>query len=217
MARSPLTRAIPPVVVLVAGAAASMALAPERTLELERPLAEFPGRLAGFERVGEEELSRGELRQLHPDDYLLRSYRGEDGLSLDLFVAFYGRQGSGSSPHSPRNCLPGSGWQPVRHDRVAAAVRDGRVPVNRYVVQHESGARALVYYWYQGRGRVAASEYIVKLDLLRDAVFRRRTDEALVRLVFPVAGGEEELSRVDATAARAVREVIELLSGHLPA
>lgn len=46
--------------------------------------------------------------------------------------------------------------------------------------------KALVYYWYQGRGRIEASEYLVKWHLLRDAALRGRTEEALVRIVVPL-------------------------------
>lgn len=214
--RRPRLETLLPCAVLLAGFVGRFTVQPERTLELARPLATFPERVDGFTEAERTALSAGELRVLRPDDYLLRTYR-EDALDLTLFVAFYGRQASGSSVHSPRNCLPGSGWEPVRHERVPIATVYGSGQVARYVVEHESGARALVYYWYQGRGRVTANEYRVKAHLLRDALLRRRTDEALVRLVFPVGRGAEELERVDARASRTVREVIRLLSHHVPA
>ncbi|MGH7541124.1 MAG: exosortase C-terminal domain/associated protein EpsI [Gemmatimonadota bacterium] len=215
--RRSLARAALPAAVLLAGFAGRLTIQPERTVDLERPLAAFPARVAGFEASATQELSSGELRVLRPDDYLLRTYEAESGVDLTLFVAFYGRQASGSSVHSPRNCLPGSGWEPVRHDRVETPTVYGDGWINRYLVEHESGTRALVYYWYQGRGRIAANEYLVKFDLLRDAIVRRRTDEALVRLVFTVGENPEDLLRVDAQASRAVREVIRLLSDHVPA
>jgi EpsI family protein len=63
---------------------------------------------------------------------------------------------------------------------------DGRTyPMNRYLLGKE-GAQALVYYWYQGRGRIEASEYTVKWNLMRDAAVHGRTEEALVRVVVPV-------------------------------
>jgi hypothetical protein len=52
-------------------------------------------------------------------------------------------------------------------------------------------ATAVVYYWYQGRGRIVSNEYRVKCNLLRDAALSGRTEEALVRVLVPVraAGG----------------------------
>ena len=75
--------------------------------------------------------------------------------------------------------------------------------VNRYLLQNED-VRALVLYWYQGRGRVQANEYLVKWDLLRDAVLRQRSDEALVRIVVPLSGSEEDSFRL----ARSVAETL---------
>ena len=86
------------------------------------------------------------------------------------------------------------------------------VQVNRYMLRREED-RALVLYWYQGRGRVAHNEYAVKFDLLRDAALRGRTDEALVRIVVPVTQAEE-------TAFSLARDfaalVIPALEGALP-
>lgn len=210
--------AVVPAALLLIGAGGKAAVQPARGLELRAPLSAFPERIGSHELASAEELTKGELRILRPDDHLLREYRGAAG-GFTLFVAWYGRQLGGSSIHSPRNCLPGAGWEPVAHDRVAVPTPYGEGRVNRYLVEHESGARALVYYWYQGRGRVAADEYAVKWHLVRDALLRRRTDEALVRVVFPLgrARGASPASALQAAPAlETVTEVARLLAPHLP-
>jgi len=85
--------------------------------------------------------------------------------------------------------------------------------VNRYLIR-KGTERALVLYWYQGRGRVQANEYRVKWDLLRDAVLRRRTEEALVRVVVPLSGDDEE--RATQLGARIVGSVVPALARTLP-
>ncbi len=202
-----------PAVLLCLGVVGLYTLRPAGRRDLRQPLDEFPSALAGYERSGERVLTGAELTALRPDSYLLRTYESEHLPRLDLYIAFYGRQASGSSVHSPRNCLPGSGWEPVQHDRLAIETSLGRGTVNRYVVEHESGSRALVFYWYQGRGRVEASEYRVKWDLVRDALLRRRTDEALVRVVFPL-GRARSPSEVDAASLLVL--IAEALHPHLP-
>jgi hypothetical protein len=57
--------------------------------------------------------------------------------------------------------------------------------LNKYLLKNK-GEAAVVYYWYQGRGRVVANEYAVKWNLLRDAALAGHTEEALVRVVVPV-------------------------------
>ena len=72
------------------------------------------------------------------------------------------------------------------------------------------GTLALVYYWYQGRGREESSEYVVKWDLLKDAALYGRTEEALVRIVVPInadARGYDAKSRkASVDAANAIAE-----------
>jgi EpsI family protein len=63
--------------------------------------------------------------------------------------------------------------------------------VNQYWVQ-KGLDKLLVLYWYQGRGRVIASEYWGKVWLVADAITRNRTDVALVRISTTTVGGEEE-------------------------
>ena len=52
------------------------------------------------------------LDVLRADDTLNRIYRLRAASSY-LFIAYFKTQRYGQSPHSPKNCLPGSGWEPV--------------------------------------------------------------------------------------------------------
>jgi EpsI family protein len=88
----------------------------------------------------------------------------------------------------------------------------GQATVNQYLLQKEND-RALVLYWYQGRGRIAHSEYAVKLDLLRDAALRGRSEEALIRIMVPVKGTED---RALEFAKRVAAEVIPMVDQALP-
>jgi hypothetical protein len=71
-----------------------------------------------------------------------------------------------------------------------------------------------VYYWYQGRGRVAADEFRVKWDLLRDKALTGRSDEALVRIVVPYAGN---VAPADSLARKVAAVLIPQVESHLPA
>lgn len=79
----------------------------------------------------------------------------------------------------------------------------GEVKVNRCVLQRGDD-RALVMCWYQGRGRVEANEYAVNLDLLRDAVLRRRSDEPLVRVLVPVIENQDAALAMATEVAKTV-------------
>ena len=120
-------------------------------------------------------------------DYVHRLFQRD---SLDpgfsVYVGYYDYQVQGKTIHSPKNCLPGAGWETLQGGTRTVDVSGKPYVMNRYLLANK-GAQALVYYWYQGRGRIEASEYKVKLNLLKDAALHGRTEEALVRIVVPVA------------------------------
>ena len=87
--------------------------------------------------------------------------------------------------------------------------------VNRYLLSN-AGERALVYYWYQGRGRVASNEYRVKWDLLRDSALRGRSEEALVRIVVPISP-RMPIERADSVAGAAAVALVPAVFEALPA
>lgn len=156
---------------------------------LRTPLARFPVALGGWELVREQTIEDRLLAVLQADDYLLRSYRNSEGKVIDLYIGYYGNQRTGKTIHSPKNCLPGWGWQPLESGQVSLATGLAEAPpvsINRYLVEKD-GQRALVLYWYQAHGRIIASEYWGKIYLVWDSLRLRRRDGALVRLVLPVA------------------------------
>ncbi len=126
------------------------------------------------------------IAQLGVDDYINRRYVATDAPPVALYVGYYASQRQGDTIHSPQNCLPGAGWQPVTAERTTLDVGGQTIPVNRFIIQKGIDRQA-VFYWYQGRSRVVASELANKAWLMLDAARLRRTDGGLVRVITPVA------------------------------
>lgn len=123
-------------------------------------------------------------------DYTNRFYVDPSNSIVQLYIGYYSSQRTGDTIHSPKNCLPGAGWEPVKQAYATINLDSGRkIVVNDYVIQQGLN-RDLVFYWYQGRGRVIASEYWGKFWMISDAITRNRTDGALVRLVTPILDKE---------------------------
>ena len=154
-----------------------------------RPLGQLPYSLATWK--GEDLSIEGRIVQaVGVSDYLNRVYRGVPAGAIQLYIGYYASQRTGDTIHSPKNCLPGAGWDPIHSGYVRLSVPGGsKIVVNEYVVQQDLDKR-LVFYWYQGRGRVIASEYYGKFWMVADAISRNRTDGALVRLITPMDDGE---------------------------
>lgn len=167
-----------------------------------RPLAAFPETLeaAGGRWEGKDlEMDQEVLKVLKLSDYLLRAYRPAGGAAeagpLWFYVGFYRSQRTGATYHSPRNCLPGAGWQFVEAGPVTVAPADGEaITINRVLVERGMERQAILY-WYQDRGRVIASEYRAKAYLMWDALTRHRTDGALIRISVPVTDTDEAAFR----------------------
>ena len=148
-------------------------------------------------------------------NYTFRGFtRDSTDPGFSVYVGYYDYQVQGKTIHSPKNCLPGAGWEAVENGTRTLAVDGGRsVTVNRYFAANtEQRAQAMVYYWYQGRGRVEANEYRVKWNLLRDAAMHGRTEEALVRIVVPILVPRGSNGRPDAPEMVAVRAQADSLA-----
>ena len=178
-----------------------------------QPLSVLPENLGAWHEAQEGVIDQETRDVLKADDLLNRFYIGDSG-QANLFVAAFRSQRNGKAPHSPKNCLPGSGWVPLRSDELAVDSGMGApIHVNRYVVANGDN-RDLVLYWYQSRDRAVASEYAAKYWVVVDAMRLNRTDTALVRVVVPIVDRDEE--KATKTATDFVRAFYPPLRGILP-
>jgi len=182
-----------------------------------RPLNTFTDTLGTWQVIQQGVIEQEILDLLKADDTLSRIYVDRASQqTVSLFVAFFKSQRAGVSPHSPKVCLPGSGWLPLDSRRMPVTVPGLQQPVrvNRYTVA-KGDQKSVVLYWYQTPHRVIANEYIAKLYTILDSVRYRRSDTSLVRVVVPVLNDGE--AAAEQTAVRFVRSLFNPLREHLPA
>lgn len=173
-----------PMAVLGLGVLLISGMREQHAVEPRAPMNDITRTFAGLE--GRDMIVPEEERKVAGmSDYMMRVY-GPDSLpAFTTYVGYYEKQVQGTAIHSPKNCLPGAGWEIMRSSQVPLPGGTQDQSVNRVLLANR-GTKALVYYWYQGRGRTTASEYAVKLNLLVDAARAGRTEEALVRIVVPL-------------------------------
>src|SRR4029077_3269960 len=135
---------------------------------LTAPLSSISRSIAGYAANDDPPLDEHSLHALQPTSYLQRTY-AKGNLRANLFIAFYTQQRAGESMHSPKHCLPGSGWEIWDYGSADIPVNGRTFRVNNYSISHE-GERRLVLYWYQSKSRIVASEYMGKVLLARDAL-----------------------------------------------
>jgi EpsI family protein len=204
---------------LVAGGVVARAdrfeVPPERSL-----LVNFPMALGDWRGVQLPPFTPSALAVLGLNDYLTRNYIGPDRTGVNLYIGYWESQRQGDTIHSPLNCLPGAGWEPL--SQTIMSVPDSRgaagasIPVNRVVVQ-KGLDREMVLYWYQSHGRIIASEYSSRFYLAVDAVRLNRTDGAIVRIVAPIAGDSPDAEqRAQDLSVRFIADVLPALAPYLP-
>ena len=189
-----------PAFVMVLGCAFVWQTRGQGPVPLSAPLSTTMPKFAGYTSV-DQIVSDEERRVAGMTDYSARAYARDSVVDFYTLVSYYDRQGQGKTIHSPRNCLPGAGWEVLRGDTRTLDVDGAKHVVNHYILKN-GAATTIVYYWYQGRGRVVANEYAVKWNLLRDAALLGHTEEALVRVQIPIQ--EHIASLEDSTAIAAI-------------
>ncbi len=160
---------------------------------LAAPLSSISRNVAGYIGVDDPPLDDHSLHALQPSSYLSRTY-SKGNLKANLFIAFYEQQRAGESMHSPKHCLPGSGWEIWNYGTATVPVKARSFDVNKYSISRE-GQRRLVLYWYQSKKRIIASEYAGKILLARDTLLQNSTAAAIVRIVVPDQAGALEEGR----------------------
>jgi exosortase D (VPLPA-CTERM-specific) len=203
--------------VVTAGAIAGLTM-PERqsTIPDREDFAQFPT------QVGDWTGRRGVLDKVYLDaldltDYLLVDFvRAAGAYPINFYSAYYSEQKGFNRIHSPRNCIPGGGWEisELTQRNVPLGGTGRTLPVNRAVIAL-GDQKELVYYWYQERGRAMTNENIVKWYLFWDSLKRNRTDGALVRIVAPLPRNAS-VAEVDAEMQRFAANVQPRLSHYIP-
>lgn len=173
----------------------ALASRPEYTPSIA-PLVAFPSLLGHWTGVKDFPIEQETLDVLNADDTLDRLYvNPATRQGVYLFIAFFRTQRYGQSPHSPKNCLPGAGWEPIpgRSSRpsITAPGEAEPIQINKWVTERGM-EQSVTLYWYQSHGRVVASEFAAKFWSMADSVRYHRSDTALVKLTIEVHDGDVE-------------------------
>jgi len=147
---------------------------------LARPLETLPADLGGWQMVSSSKIEESVLAKLIPTAYIVRNYRkGTD--QVELFIAYYASMRAGESMHSPKNCLPGAGWEIWDYGTAGVRFVNNGVDVNKFFIQN-GRARETVLYWYQTRDRIVADEYGAKAFFIWDKLTKGHSGGSIVRI-----------------------------------
>jgi EpsI family protein len=182
-------------------------------------LADLPMALGEWNGQKMPDLNDNERTMLRVDDYITRSYYKSNGESIGLYIGYHSNGGF----HSPLNCLPGSGWIPMVTERIDIPVKTSpeseestSIHVNRITIM-KGLDKQVVIYWYQGCGRVIASEYSGLIYGMVDKIRRGRTDAALVRIISPVESLDPAAEKIaEKRSVEFAKMIFPWLSRYIP-
>ena len=180
------------------------------------PLVDMPSVIGNWTKVQDGVIDQETLDVLKSDDVINREYaRSNGGDHALLFVAMFRSQRNGKTPHSPKNCLPGSGWIQETTGTIHIDVAGEATPIeaNRYIVA-KGDSKAVVIYWYQSRDRSVASEYWAKYYVMLDAIRYNRSDTSIIKVTTGV--GPDGAQQAEDVGVDLIRSSHAVLLKYLP-
>jgi EpsI family protein len=180
----------------------------------KKPMSTFPSRIGDW--TGQEERFDEKIYQvLGVDDSFYANYHAPAKPWINLYIGFYQSQREGELIHSPKNCMPGGGWNITQVAIEPLTLDDESGTAHKIIklILEKGPQKQISLYWYQSRGRIISSEYMQKIYLVWDAVTRNRTDGSFVRLIAPVVDSEEETLAMLKTFAR---DLFPILDEYIP-
>jgi EpsI family protein len=129
---------------------------------------------------------------LKADATTLREYVDPEGNVVWFFLAYFRSQKYGSQIHSPKHCLPGSGWNIVKKDKYHFQVGlSDSFPINLFTISNGKESE-LMFYWFITESGIITNEFRLKLDLVYNALLRKPTHTAFVRITIPIQHSDEK-------------------------
>jgi len=177
------------------------------------PLREFPATNGAWRRLSQEQFSDEILRILKPTDYLSAQYGNARGDKVNLYLGYHGGGKGGGEIHSPKHCLPGTGWLKVSEQVVTLEAGGRELPVVQAVYQ-KGGAREIFIYWFRAKGNEAiTSEIGLKLAQIRNSITSRRRDATFIRI--SLTAGDDPRSKLE-IATQFIQDFYPLFQKFLP-
>jgi len=129
-----------------------------------------------------DEVPRPVLDLLRPDQLFSATFGNDSGTRVHLFIDYYSPRNTTGAIHSPRNCLPGSGWVISGSAPRTIALNGRSISANRFLLTLGE-SRQVMDFWYITRYGETANDYVLKLNTMISSLTLKPTDKAFVRFV----------------------------------
>jgi EpsI family protein len=156
-------------------------------------LSTFPLKLGNWQ--GKIDIvSQSTLDMLNPDQLFSATYINNQGHKVQLFFDYFSSSGSMGGVHSPRNCLPGSGWTILQTRDRTIKIGNRAIPASRFYLSLGE-SRQVMDFWYITRKGETSNDYTFKLYTMLSSLKLQPTDVAFIR--FAALDSEASLAALD--------------------
>jgi EpsI family protein len=188
-----------------------------RIIPVRETLQDVPSQFPEWRGIATPPIDPKVLAVSGVDDYLSRTYISSDQSEVSLYIGYYQSQRAGDTIHSPLNCLPGAGWNPLGRKVISVSIQPKAIIRINSIVVIKGTDKQEVLYWYHSHGRVIATEYWAKYYTILDAFRTNRTDGALVRVITPIAGlSSDEERKAEDRGVAFIKTIFPVLGRFLP-
>ena len=183
---------------------------------IKQPLSLFPHQINDYHLTNSFQSSAGVVKLLGVDDYIDYVYVNQLQIPINLYVGYYTSVGVTGGYHSPKNCLPGSGWglDTVKEVTLPVGIEGKKKSTVTEMLIRNGDDYQVVLYWYQNRGRIIASEYWEKVYLVLDALVKHRRDGTFVRIMDTVK--DKNIKAAEQRAQKFAETVMVRLQDFIP-
>jgi EpsI family protein len=185
----------------------------ETIVPVNKPLTELPYSLQNWTMLRETSFDERILKVLRPTDYLYRHYIGPDDQVLGLYIGYHGGGKDAGPIHSPKHCLPGSGFLHIFSQRRDVLIDDDQKINLVFSAYQSEHSKELFIYWYQIGLRTISNEYSLKIHEILNSLFNNRKESTFIRISIPF---EHDPQKAEDIGMDFIRQIYPLLIEHIP-
>jgi exosortase D (VPLPA-CTERM-specific) len=210
--RKPMVGKFVCIFILLTAVALYLNLHKDLEVPINKTFDQFPRVVSGWRMTQEFAMPDDIQKVLKASDTLTRRYVTAEGETVDLYIGYHGGGKESGEIHSPKQCLPGSGWFELSTMRRSLDVAGTKVNLVQAAYQ-KGESRQLFLYWFQVQDKSISDEYSLKIAEITNSIVNRRRDASFIRISIPFESDEQGAV---ATGERFVRDFMPALREFLP-
>lgn len=122
------------------------------------------------------------IQLLQPKDILMARFKNDMGDEISLLFDFFNSSGSIGGPHSPRNCLPGSGWIIDSVTDRTIIVNSREITIGRFNLRLKDRS-SIMDFWYITKFGETANDYKFKLYSIMTSLTFQERNVGFIRII----------------------------------